>query len=867
MLQLKNVSKWYKTGDFIQTALNSVSLNLRDNEFVSILGPSGSGKTTLLNIIGGLDHYDQGDLIINGITTQKYKDKDWDSYRNHTIGFVFQSYNLIPHQNILSNVEMALTISGISKKKRKQRAIDALEQVGLKEHMHKRPNQLSGGQMQRVAIARALVNDPDILLADEPTGALDTETSIQVMELLKAVAKDRLVVMVTHNPELAEAYSSRIVRLKDGKIVGDTDPYEVKEVKEENLVSKNMGKAKMGFGTSLALSANNLRTKKARTILTAFAGSIGIIGIALILALSSGVNKYITDIQKETMTSYPVTIDAQTLDMSSLMTNSMQMSSGTKHDDDKVYAGFDQLQAEAIMTSGIVKNDLASFKKYLDNKNSDIHKYVGSNGIIYSYDVKFDVFSFDEKGSYISAASDPKELVDSANGSFSVNGIQMYMSSNDNVVMNNFKELMPGAKEDSISPVITDNYDLVYGSWPKEYNEVVLVLDKNGTISAEALYQLGLITGQKYKELSDSFNNKEKVEDICFDYEEISKHEFSLIPACDRYQNAGNGIFVKVDDANVTYLESKALKLKISGIIRRNENADTTSLILGTVGYTNKLTDYLIKHTQESEIVKAQQATPDTNVLRGIKFSVDSEEEKIAIAQQAMMTMGMLAPGQVIDNESLLGFYDLYLNNDTYEKNLSAFGYVDYDVPNSISIYTDSFEGKEGITDCIEEYNKTAGKDTKITYVDYVALLTGSVTQIIDIISYVLIAFVAVSLIVSCIMIGIITHISVLERTKEIGILRALGASKGNVSQVFIAETVIIGFLSGLIGVIVTWLLTFPINGVIAALTSNNDVKAFLPLPAAVILVAISVIITTIGGIVPARKASKKDPVLALRTE
>lgn len=867
MLQVKHVSKWYKTGDFIQTALNDVSLNLRNNEFVSILGPSGSGKTTLLNIIGGLDHYDQGDLIINGITTQKYKDRDWDSYRNHTIGFVFQSYNLIPHQSILSNVEMALTISGISKKKRKQRALQALEEVGLKEHVHKRPNQLSGGQMQRVAIARALVNDPDILLADEPTGALDTETSIQVMELLKKVAEKRLVVMVTHNPELAEAYSSRIVKLRDGRVIGDTDPFEVAEVSAENLQNKNMGKAKMGFGTALALSFNNLRTKKGRTILTAFAGSIGIIGIALILALSSGVNKYIADVQKQTMTSYPITIDAQTFDMTSMMTASTSMKQQNQgHDDTKVYADFQQMQAEALMSAGIVKNDLASFKKYLEDPNSDIQKYVGENGIVYSYNVKFDVFSYDKDGKYINAASKTEDLTGNGDQSFSVNGIQMLFSTNNNVVSTNFQQLMAGSDGNLISPVITDNYDLVYGSWPKAYDEVVLILSENNTITIDSLYQLGLVTGEEYVKLSEQFENKESVEDLTFDYEEICKHEFDLIPYCDRYQKNEMGMYSYVEDSNIQYLQSKALKLKIVGIIRLQEDGENMSL-MSPVGYTSLLTNYLIDHTKDSEIVKAQNENQDVNVLNGLKFTVASDEEKKQIALSYMTAMGMITPDMPVDDASLIGFYDMYMSKESYDNNMEKFGYVDYDTPSSISIYADSFEGKESISECINNYNETAGKDTKITYVDYVALLTGSITSIIDVISYVLIAFVAVSLVVSSIMIGIITHISVLERTKEIGILRALGASKGNVSQVFIAETVIIGFLSGLIGVLVTWLLTFPINGIISALAQTDSVKAFLPVTAAIILVVISMVITTIGGFIPAKKAAKKDPVTALRTE
>ena len=863
MLQVKHVFKHYKTGDFIQVALNDVSLNLRDNEFVSILGPSGSGKTTLLNVIGGLDHYDDGDLIINGTSTKKYKDKDWDSYRNHTIGFVFQSYNLIPHQTILANVEMALTISGVSKGKRKKMAIAALEEVGLKDHMHKKPNQLSGGQMQRVAIARALVNNPDILLADEPTGALDTETSIQIMNLLKKVAEDRLVVMVTHNPELAEAYSTRIVRLMDGHIIGDTDPFEVAE--QEIKSTGNMGKAGMNFFTSLALSANNLMTKKARTILTAFAGSIGIIGIALILSLSSGVNNYIDDIQKETMTSYPITIDASTYDMSSMFSTRLDASDfEDKSGRTEVYADYTQMESEAILTSGLVENDLTAFKRYIEDPDSEINQYIGENGVVYTYDVKFDVFSYDSDGSFVNSDSDPDDLTEGTSLTSTSYAWMSLFSGGSETTAANFSQIMAGSKGDCVSPVVEENYDLIYGEWPDAYDEVVLVLDSDNSITAETLYQLGLMTGAEYVEATETYNDGGSVDPMTYSYEEICQHEFYLVTYCDRYQKNDYGTYTYVEDLDENYLRNHSTTLKIVGIIKAAEDANNAN-ITTTVAYTNLLTDYIIEHTDASQVVIDQEANQDTNLMTGLPFEEDDDQVKIETAAQYLMAMNLY--DESMEEDYLITIYDKYIAGDSYEDVMTSLGKVSYDAPSSISIYTDSFEDKEAISDCIEDYNKTVSEDEQITYVDYVSLLTGSITSIINVISYVLIAFVAVSLVVSCIMIGIITHISVLERTKEIGILRALGASKGNISQVFIAETVIIGLISGLIGVGVTALLNIPINAIIAALSGMDSVKSVLPVGAAVILVLISMGITVLGGIIPAKKAAKKDPVTALRTE
>ena len=870
MLQIKNISKQYKTGELVQNALKDVSLNLRDSEFVSILGPSGSGKTTLLNIIGGLDRYDSGDLIINGISTKKYKDRDWDSYRNHTIGFVFQSYNLIPHQSVLANVELALTISGVSRSERRGRAKEVLTQVGLGDQLHKKPNQMSGGQMQRVAIARALINNPDILLADEPTGALDTETSIQIMELLQEVAKDRLVVMVTHNPELAQQYSTRIVKLRDGRITDDSDPYDPKTEIQGRPEHKNMGRAKMSFLTSLSLSFNNLRTKKGRTLLTSFAGSIGIIGIALILALSSGVNGYISDIQKDTMTSYPITISSETVDMSAMMGMGGGMMGGgmmggtdteTKPDDG-VYADYSDIESSEAIASSVIENNLTAFKQYLDDPDSEIQQYLGENGVVYTYNVNFEVYSYDADEKLVNSNADTEEVTGSdSSDDFSsmaggMGGMSMMMgSSASSTGAENFSELMVGTNGDTVSRVLTDSYDILYGNWPEEYNEVVLVLDENNSISAGTLYQLGLITADEYIGITEQIANGEEAS------------------------------------------------------------------ISTPVAYTSKLTDYVIEHTNESAIVTAQEATPEINVLNGMDFealddaakvedakayisamgisdkasmyqmiqyyisqNAEEEESSEEETQQAPQDAGQMGAGMTMDenamaeamdtwltetpdDEILLSIYEEYIDGASYEDNMEAFGKVSYEAPSSISIYTDSFEDKEAVSECIANYNETVDEDSQITYTDYVELMTSSLTSIIDMISYVLIAFVAVSLIVSCIMIGIITHISVLERTKEIGILRAMGASKRNISQVFNAETFIIGCCAGLLGIGISMLITIPVNAVIQNLLGAATLTVSLPATYAALLIGLSIVITIVGGLLPAKKAAKKDPVVALRTE
>ena len=926
MLQIQKIYKKYVTGDLEQTALDGVSLNLRDNEFVAILGPSGSGKTTLLNVIGGLDRYDSGDLIINGISTKKYKDRDWDSYRNHTIGFVFQSYNLIPHQTVLSNVELALTISGISKSERKKRATEALEKVGLGKQLHKKPNQMSGGQMQRVAIARALVNDPEILLADEPTGALDSETSIQVMDLLKEVAKDRLVVMVTHNPELAEQYANRIVRVKDGHIVDDSNPYELDTKNMAPPKHENMGKASMSLLTALSLSFNNLKTKKGRTLLTSFAGSIGIIGIALILSLSNGVNTYIDNIQKETMTSYPISIESETIDLSSIMSSggpSAGKVTDANHNLDAIYSNGSSLEMASTMTSSFTENNLTAFKKYLDNPDSEINKYVGENGIIYSYATKFDVYTKDPDGTLVN--TNGSTLTDNNNSTNTMLGISN-MSTMSNMSglpgmpsnSNNFSELLSGKDGESVSEAVKESYDLLYGNWPNAYDEIILTLDKNNEISSNTLYQLGILPTSEYKDLMDKIENGEeiKLESKSWNYEDICNKEFYMIPESATYISNGNGTFksIKEDTTEMEKLMNNAIKLKITGVVRPKEDAKS-ALISTALGYTRALTNYIIQYTDNSEVVKAQKENSTINVLNGMEFSPSSDDEKIADAKKYLENLGVSDKANLFktimysmqtagdgmsnidnssiqsvtpdistmsetqlaamldeylkspDNDTLLKIYDTYISTGTYDDNMTTFGVVSLDAPSSINIYTDSFENKESISDCIDDYNSTASEENKISYTDYIGILLSSVTTIINVISYVLIAFVAVSLIVSSIMIGIITFISVMERTKEIGILRAIGASKHNISQVFNAETFIIGLCSGLLGVGISLLLLIPINAIIHSVLGSDTVNASLPIAGAIILIILSMILTIIGGFVPSKKAAKKDPVTALRSE
>lgn len=920
MLQLKNIVKSYTVGELTQVALKGISLNFRENEFVSILGQSGSGKTTMLNIIGGLDRYDSGDLVINGVSTKKYRDADWDAYRNTSIGFVFQSYNLIPHQNVLSNVEMALTLSGVSRKERRKRAVEVLNKVGLQDHIHKKPNQLSGGQMQRVAIARALINNPDILLADEPTGALDTETSIQIMNLLKQISEEKLVIMVTHNPELAEVYSTRIVNLKDGQITSDTNPFDVPEGSVEEKLTKNQKRVSMSFWTSLGLSFANLRTKIGRTILTSFAGSIGIIGIALILALSTGMNQYITRVQKETMTSYPITISSQTIDATSIMqlrTQMMGLSSQkeTKEDDDKVHTDYQSLKQSDAVTNNLIQNNLAEFKKYLDNPASEIHQYVGENGIIYSYNVNFDVYAQNPNQQLINTNIE----LDGGNGNS--NRPRMFNFANigiNNESAKNFSEMVAGTNGQPISSVVTDSYDMVAGSWPTSYNEVVMVLNENNGIPVQSMYQLGFITKEQYTSAKNQLANKQDGEDFTLSYEDMLQKIFYLVPSSENYVKNENGSYsqIKNPEYDTDGLMNKSIPLKVTGIIRPKEDAKNAT-INTVVAYTNLLTNYVIDRANESAIVQAQKNTPEINVLNGVHFNATTDEEKIQDTKEYLLNLsedekvnmyqlilyydgksqnqeinedtnsfdmnalsklsmnpqsgisGMLENylNDSPNKTTLLAIYNDYIGGKSLEKNLASFGAVSYESPSSISIYADSFENKDAIGKVIENYNNTVGEDSKISYTDYVALMTSSLTTIINGIAYVLIAFVAVSLIVSSIMIGIITYISVMERTKEIGILRALGASKKNISQLFNAETFIIGIFSGIIGIGITLLLLIPINNVIQTVSKIEDLSAVLPLESAGVLILISIIITVIGGLIPSRSAAKKDPVEALRTE
>ncbi len=912
MLRIQNISKTYKTGDLVQTALDGVSLDLRDNEFVAILGPSGSGKTTLLNIIGGLDRYDSGDLIIDGISTKKYKDRDWDSYRNHTIGFVFQSYNLIGHQTILSNVELALTISGVSRKERTRRAAEALEKVGLGDQLHKKPNQLSGGQMQRVAIARALVNDPDILLADEPTGALDTLTSVQVMELLKEVAKDRLVVMVTHNPELAESYANRIVNLRDGRIIGDSNPYVPDEKSLAAPEHKNMGKASMSLGMSLALSFSNLRTKLTRTLLTAFAGSIGIIGIALILSLSTGVDSYITDIQKDTMTSYPITISAQAIDLSSLLEMGQQNAvEKDDHEKDGVFANTLGVEMASGFRNSITENNLTAFKQYLENPDSPVQEYIGENGVVYGYNVNFDVFGFDPDGVLIDTTS---VTIDRNTKPGSTSSMSQSMTGSFSSMMGgsfhaNFSEMLPDQKTGLVSNAVKDKYDLLAGKWPEDYRETVLIVDINNEIIVNQLYQLGFLPSSEYTAMMNDLKEGKEVtiEAHKWSFEEAMDRSYYLLPSAFQYVKNEDGTFRSISRDKEALKENldKAIELKIVGVVRSTDT-NGMSLLTGPIGYTKTLTDKVIAMTEESEVVKAQRANAEVNVLNGLTFAPADDatkaedakmylqalntSEKASLYTMMVKTMyadkpemlemilsqgeAVLAAGLdqaltsgMLTEEILVGIYDSYISTGSYEENMTAFGVVSKDAPSSINIYCDTFENKDMISGCIEDYNKSASEEDKITYTDYVGLLMSSVTTIIDVISIVLIAFVAVSLVVSSIMIGIITYISVLERTKEIGILRAVGASKRNISQVFNAETFIIGLTAGLMGIGISELILIPGNAIIHKLADSDTVNAFIRPEHAVILVLLSVILTLIGGLIPSKKAANRDPVAALRSE
>lgn len=862
MLQLKNIYKVYKTGDLTQTALDGISLNFRKSEFVAILGQSGSGKTTMLNIIGGLDQYDKGDLIINGKSTKKFNDRDWDIYRNHSIGFVFQSYNLIPHQTVLSNVELALTLSGVSKTERRQRAKEALEKVGLGKQLHKKPSQMSGGQMQRVAIARALINDPDILLADEPTGALDSETSVQIMELLKEISKDRLIIMVTHNPELAEEYANRIVRVRDGNIVDDTNPCNDEEVKTPT--GKNEREAKktsMSFGTALSLSLNNLKTKKGRTILTAFAGSIGIIGIALILSLSSGVKEYINKVQEDTLSSYPISIESQTVDMTSMMENMMNKNrDDAEREEGKIYSNNIMNGMMESMSAQVTKNDLKSFREYLENGNSNIDEY--ANVIQYGYDLDLHIYKSDTSNGIVEVS--PSTVYDKLGfGGTS----QMPMAANFDV----WTELLGN------QTLLESQYDVVAGKWPEKYDEIILVVDKNNEISDVNLYSIGLLDSSeleaKMKKIQAGEEVEENQEVVSYTFDELLNLTYKLVLNTDYYEKSGDTWVDKSENAvYMKKLIEDALELKVVGIVRPSEEAVASS-IGAAVGYTSDLTEYVINNINDSEIVKEQKENPDIDVFTGKAFVVEDDEDTDMMSiDMSTLTDEEKAYLASLSQEELQALMkqQATATDATYEGNLSLLGCVDLDNPSTINIYAKDFEAKESIEDIITDYNNEKidlGEDEYVvTYNDIVGLMMSSVTSIIDIISYVLIAFVAISLVVSSIMIGIITYISVLERTKEIGILRSIGASKKDISRVFNAETVIVGFAAGAIGIIVTVLLNIPINHIIKTISGISGVSK-LPVAGGIILIAISMLLTVIAGLIPAKVASKKDPVEALRTE
>lgn len=995
MLQLNNIVRTYVTGELKQDALKGVSINFRENEFVSILGHSGSGKTTMLNIIGGLDRYDSGDLIINGVSTKKYKDSDWDYYRNNSIGFVFQSYNLIPHQSVLANVELALTLAGVSKKERRQRAIDVLKKVGLEDHIHKKPNQMSGGQMQRVAIARALINNPDILLADEPTGALDSETSIQIMELLKEIAKDKLVIMVTHNPELAGTYSTRIVKLRDGQITSDSNPYEAIELA---AAPKKQKKISMSFLTALSLSFNNLRTKKGRTFLTAFAGSIGIIGIALILSISTGIQDYIADIQRDALSSYPISITQQESAITRVLNGRGEMVNNDKepHELDAVYADERMYDLfNAAFTGEDIENNLTSFKTWLDSemdaKTSTTNLYESVATLQYQYGVDINTYVQNEDGDYqstdLSTALSSK--TDNTNDSTASTMASRLGA------MNQWSEILPGTDGELISDLVYDQYDLLAGSWPTAANEVVLILDDNNEITDIAFYTLGLMSDEEVTTILSAVINGEEIEtgdEKKVSYEEILGTSFKMVLNCDYYTKDSSGVWtdVREDEASLKLVVESGYDLKLVGILRPNPEATSTS-ISGAFGYTSALTDYIIEQSAKSEIVKEQLLPENENydVLTGLPFVISEEldpsdsekaekiteyfegltpvqktdvytsilskpseeylkqtveaymqqfttrdsmielvanaynfdkaaaEEYVAdysdeelrnllqtqleklvteqYAEQAKLQVGQMMasasdPNDLFSSEGyaqvaaafdqmiakttdetvLAAYYDEYMpstvSGSTLADTLATLGSIDYDTPSTINIYAETFEDKEIIDGFIADYNGSVKEEDQIEYTDYVAMLMSGVTTMIDAVSYGLIGFVSIALIVSSIMIGIITYISVLERTKEIGILRSVGASKKDISRVFNAETIIVGFVAGLIGIGITLLLNIPISMIVKKLTGISGI-AVLPTTAAVILVAISIVLTMIAGLIPSKMAAKKDPVIALRTE
>ena len=976
MLKLCQIKKQYETGDTVVQALKGVNLEFRENEFVAILGHSGCGKTTLLNIIGGLDQYSSGDLIINNKSTKRFTDADWDSYRNHSIGFVFQSYNLIPHQTVLANVELALTLSGVGAAERVQRATEALKKVGLGDQLNKKPSQMSGGQMQRVAIARALVNNPDILLADEPTGALDTETSVQIMDLLKEISKDKLIIMVTHNPELALDYASRIIRLKDGVITDDSDPYDSGTGDTAMSVkTARKDKTSMSFFTALSLSTNNLLTKKARTLLTAFAGSIGIIGIALIMSLSNGIQNYIDKVQEDTLSSYPITIQAESVDMTSMMTSLMGVQAEAEehqHEKDAVYSStilYDMMNS--MVSAEKQTNNLKAFKAYIERPDSEIAPHISS--IQYAYDMDMNIYAEDSDG--VIVKTDVTELLQRAMSATFGGDYSTYFSTFGSAynMMNAWQEMLPGENGEAIHPLLRQQYDLIYGNWPENFDEVVLVVDKNNEVSDIVLYALGLKSSGSLSEDMESFMNQENLNSELerWSYEDICKMEFRYIYPADEYQfdeEEEKYISVADGDIGLRTLFNNGLPIHIVGIIRQNADAMSGMMATGAVGYTHKLVEHVVGEAEKKELVMRQLAQPETDVLTGLPFLDENDEtssnerkieaakdyirdaddeklgklyveymtipedgyideqldeqmgettrkdiedmvlqyypgyasfleqmdddtlfeyvrrmigeqvkEQYAIQMRAMY--GYLSDETLAADFKLLSLEDddylwLYENamppaysESTLRKNLKTLGYVDLESPSVINIYASSFEDKDAVSDAITKYNDTVPEEDRIEYTDIVAMLMKSITRIINVISYVLIAFVAISLVVSSIMIGIITYISVLERTKEIGILRAIGASKRDVSRVFNAETFIIGLFAGLLGIGITLLLNIPINIIVHDLTGINAINASLPIEGAVGLVLVSVTLTFIAGLIPSGLAAKKDPVEALRNE
>ena len=972
MLKLKDIKKDYIAGDSVVHALKGINLAFRENEFVAILGHSGCGKTTLLNIIGGLDQYTSGDLVINGKSTKNFTDGDWDSYRNHSIGFVFQSYNLIPHQTVLSNVELALTLSGVGPAERKARAKEALEKVGLGDQLYKKPNQMSGGQMQRVAIARALVNDPDILLADEPTGALDSETSVQIMDILKEISRDKLIIMVTHNPDLATDYASRVIRLKDGVIIDDSDP--VTATQNEDQSDGKHRKTSMNFFTALSLSLNNLMTKKARTILTAFAGSIGIIGIALIMSLSNGIQNYIDKVQEDTLSSYPITIQAETVDMTSMMTSLMGVQADAvenQHEKDAVYSSTIMYEMMNSMVSADRQtNNLKAFKKYLEDDTSEIAPHISS--VQYSYDMDMNIYARDIDDNIVK--TDVMELMQTAMSSTFGGDYSAFFSTYGQAysVMDAWQEMLPGEGGELINPLLKNQYDLIYGKWPENYDEVILVIDKNNEVSDLVLYALGLKSNSTLSEDMEAFMAQEdlRTEVESWSYEDICSMTFRYIYPSDEYkydEEAEEYVNMAEEELGLRTLYNNGLELKIVGIIRQNEDA-VSGMMTGAVGYTHSLVEYVVGQAKNKELVEKQLADPEHDVFNGLPF-LDEEDEAMTNSRKTDAAKDYIANAtteeladvyvkfmsvpedeyveEIIDEQledttrkdiedMVLEYYPGYasmleqmdddmlfkyirqmiadqvkqeyaaqmekmygylsdkqlasdfeliaLEDDDYlwiydnamppvysdkslKKNLKTLGYVDLESPSTINIYASTFEDKDAIADSITHYNEAVSDEDQIEYTDLVAILMSSITSIINVISYVLIAFVAISLVVSSIMIGIITYISVLERTKEIGILRAIGASKRDVSRVFNAETFIIGLTAGLIGIGMTVVLNIPINIIVHDLTGIYSLNSVLPAVGAVGLVFISVLLTFIAGLIPSGLAAKKDPVEALRTE